>query len=64
MGQMLAVEPMIVDGDYEVFVDKNNWTVKTLKGAKSAHFETTYLLTDSGLTDLVPIVKNLDILAN
>lgn len=57
IGQMLAVEPMIVDGDFEVFVDKNHWTVKTLKGAKSAHFETTYLLTESGLTDLVPIIK-------
>ena len=63
-GQMLAVEPMIVKADGSVYVDKNGWTVKSQNNNKSAHFETTYLLTEAGLKDLVPCVKKLKIIAN
>ncbi|BAL81246.1 type I methionyl aminopeptidase [Caldisericum exile] len=40
-GMTLAIEPMITAGNYRVYVDKNGWTVKTVDGSNSAHFEHT-----------------------
>lgn len=46
-GMTIAVEPMITEGDYEVFVDElNDWTVYTDDGSLSAHYENTILITD------------------
>lgn len=42
----LAVEPMITLGTYEVRTLANEWTVVTLDGRKSAHYENTILVTD------------------
>ena len=42
----LAVEPMITLGTYEVRTLANEWTVVTLDGKKSAHYENTILVTD------------------
>ena len=42
----LAVEPMITLGTYEVRTLANDWTVVTLDGRKSAHYENTILVTD------------------
>jgi methionyl aminopeptidase len=42
----LAVEPMIALGTHEVRVLGNNWTVVTIDGRKSAHYENTILVTD------------------
>ena len=42
----IAIEPMLTIGDYEVYLDENDWTVKTIDGSKSAHFEHTVLITD------------------
>lgn len=42
----LAVEPMITLGSYEVRTLANDWTVVTLDGRKSAHYENTILITD------------------
>jgi methionyl aminopeptidase len=42
----LAVEPMITLGTYECRVLANEWTVVTLDGKKSAHYENTILVTD------------------
>lgn len=46
-GMTLAIEPMVNLGGYEVWTDKNGWTVKTKDGKPSAHFEHTVLITDS-----------------
>ena len=43
----LAIEPMINMGSYEVFVDTDKWTVKTVDGSLSAHYENTILITDN-----------------
>jgi len=54
-GMTLAIEPMVNLGSYEVWTDKNGWTVKTKDGKPSAHFEHTVLVTDSApeiLTEL------------
>ena len=42
----LAIEPMITLGTYEVRTLANEWTVVTLDGRKSAHYENTILVTD------------------
>lgn len=43
----LAIEPMINLGTYEVYTDKDEWTVKTKDGRNSAHYENTILITES-----------------
>jgi methionyl aminopeptidase len=43
---VFAIEPMIAEGDYQVDVLLNNWTVVTLDGKLSAHYENTVVITD------------------
>lgn len=38
-GLVLAIEPMINLGKKEVFTDKDGWTVRTVDGKASVHFE-------------------------
>lgn len=45
-GMTLAIEPMINMGSYKVFVDEDGWTVKTMDGLPSAHFEHTIAIID------------------
>ncbi len=40
-GMTLAIEPMVNMGSYRVFVAEDGWTVYTLDGLPSAHFEHT-----------------------
>ncbi|HCX97388.1 MAG TPA: type I methionyl aminopeptidase [Spirochaetaceae bacterium] len=47
-GMVLAVEPMINVGTSDVRVLDDDWTVVTMDGSLSAHFEHTVLVTDSG----------------
>ena len=44
-GMTLAVEPMVNRGAYDVRVLSNEWTVVTLDGSLSAHYENTILIT-------------------
>ena len=46
-GMTLAVEPMVNAGDAGVKVKKDGWTVVTLDGKLSAHYENSVLITDS-----------------
>lgn len=46
-GMTLAVEPMINAGTWKVGWLDDEWTVVTLDGKKSAHYENTILITDS-----------------
>ena len=45
-GMVLAIEPMVNAGTYEVEVLPDNWTVVTRDGRLSAHFEHTVAITD------------------
>ncbi|MED9903602.1 MAG: type I methionyl aminopeptidase [Lachnospiraceae bacterium] len=45
-GMTLAVEPMINMGRPEVYFLEDDWTVVTLDGSLSAHYENTILITD------------------
>lgn len=47
-GMTLAIEPMINEGTYEVTILDNDWTVVTVDGKLSAHYENTVLVTKNG----------------
>ena len=46
-GMTLAIEPMVNAGGHEVKVQKDGWTVTTLDGKLSAHYENSIAITDS-----------------
>jgi methionyl aminopeptidase len=45
-GMTLAIEPMVNIGGWETKVSSNGWTVSTLDGSLSAHFENTIVITN------------------
>lgn len=45
-GMVLALEPMVNIGTWQTRVKADNWTVVTLDGSLSAHFEHTIAITD------------------
>lgn len=47
-GMALAVEPMINAGTYDVYWLDNDWTVATVDGRLSAHYENTIAITEDG----------------
>lgn len=47
-GMVLAIEPMVNIGGWEVIVLSDNWTVVTADGSLSAHFEDTVAVTEDG----------------
>ncbi len=44
-GMTIAVEPMVNEGEYDVVVLDDDWTVETEDGKLSAHYENTILIT-------------------
>ena len=47
-GMCIAIEPMINLGVKEVKTDSDGWTIRTLDGQASAHFEHTITITSNG----------------
>jgi methionyl aminopeptidase len=47
-GMVLAIEPMVNEGSYEVRVLSDGWTVVTKDGKLSAHFEHSVAITENG----------------
>ncbi len=47
-GMVLAIEPMVNEGTWEVRVLPNHWTVVTKDGRLSAHFEHVVAVTENG----------------
>ena len=47
-GMTIAIEPMVNIGTSEVCVKENGWTVVTVDGSLSAHYENTIAITDHG----------------
>lgn len=43
-GTSMCIEPMINAGTFEVFVEDDEWTVKTLDQSRSAHYELTVVV--------------------
>ncbi len=48
-GMTLAIEPMSTLGKKDVVLEDNDWTVSTLDGKPSAHYENTILITKDGV---------------
>jgi len=47
-GMVIAIEPILVEGTYEVDIKDNNWTIVTRDNKLSAHFEHSIAITDNG----------------
>jgi methionyl aminopeptidase len=47
-GMVLAIEPMVNRGAWEVRIQENGWTAVTRDKQESAHFEHTVAITSSG----------------
>jgi methionyl aminopeptidase len=47
-GMVLAIEPMVTMGSYEVQVLEDGWTAVTVDGSLAAHFEDTIAITENG----------------
>jgi methionyl aminopeptidase len=45
-GMVIAIEPMVNAGDWRTKRDADNWTVRTMDGSLSAHFEHTLAITE------------------
>jgi methionyl aminopeptidase len=45
---VIAIEPMVNVGGYEVEVGEDSWAIYTKDGSLSAHFEHTVAITRSG----------------
>ena len=57
-GMVLAIEPMVNVGTYEVKELADGWTVVTADRKLSAHYENTVALTDDGVLNLTLIEKD------
>ena len=47
-GMTIAIEPMVTLGTDQVYIAADGWTVATIDGSRSAHFEHTVLITEDG----------------
>ncbi len=45
-GMVIAVEPMVSAGTYEVEVLRDNWTARTIDRSLTAHYENTIVITE------------------
>lgn len=55
-GLVIAVEPMVNVGKYDVVTQPNGWTVLTEDGSLSAHYENTIAILDGG-SELLTLTK-------
>lgn len=54
-GMVIAIEPMVNAGTWEVDLADDEWTFVTADGKLSAHFEVTIVVTDDGFEILTPL---------
>ena len=54
-GLVIAIEPMVNAGTFDVRELSDGWTVKTADGRLSAHYENTVALTEDGLINLTEV---------
>ncbi len=47
-GMVIAIEPMLNLGSKKVYFDEDGWTVRTMDGLPSCHYENTVLVTKEG----------------
>lgn len=54
-GMVIAIEPMVNAGSYEVAERPDKWTVVTRDGSLSAHYEHTVAITGDGVKLLTKV---------
>ncbi|MEI7512869.1 MAG: type I methionyl aminopeptidase [Candidatus Uhrbacteria bacterium] len=54
VGMVLAIEPMITNGGWRVYMKKDQWTIATEDGSTCAHFEVTVAVTKDGYDLITP----------
>jgi len=54
-GMVLAIEPMLNEGNKHITLDTDGWTYRTADGKRSAHFEHTIVVTKDGAEILTQI---------
>ena len=54
-GMVLALEPMVTTGDWHTRQLDDNWTVTTIDGSLSAHFEHTIAISENGAEVLTTV---------
>ncbi len=47
-GMAFALEPMVTMGHYDIYIEKDGWTVKTVDKSYAVHVEDTVLITQQG----------------
>ncbi len=57
-GMVIAVEPMVCEGAYDVRVLKDKWTTVTCDGKLAAHYENTVLITD-GEPEILTVTEGI-----
>ena len=58
-GMIFTIEPMINEGEYDVYVDDvNEWTVYTADDSLSAQWEHQILVTEDGIEMNNTVIKN------
>ena len=53
-GMVICIEPMLTFGERYVYVEDDDWTVKTEDSSPAAHYEHTVLITEEGYEVLTP----------
>lgn len=54
-GQTIAIEPITTLGDHRIFQTRDGWTLMTMDGSRSAQFEHTVLVTETGAEILTQV---------
>jgi methionyl aminopeptidase len=54
-GMVIAIEPMVNVGNEDIEILDDGWTVVTKDGSRSAHFEVTVVVTETGHEVLTPL---------
>jgi len=53
-GMVICIEPMLTYGDEDIYIEDDEWTIKTEDGSDAAHYEHTVLVTKDGYEILTP----------
>ena len=56
-GMCIAIEPMINIGSKDIYTSKDGWTIHTMDGQVSAHFEHTIAIKEDGPHILSKVTK-------
>lgn len=53
-GMVICIEPMLNLGTADIYMEDDDWTIKTMDGKPAAHYEHTVLVTKDGYKILTP----------